>query len=144
MIIIKREKLFVNLSILGSIANIKMIAKKVWIYILSWIWKKQCLDLLKCRVLGAWNYFLSFPEQFPQVLKALGIQFIWNLSTKRIFSQNLFVVNYSCPFLQQKTLGFTTLSTIVIMLKPKKRKQFRFCKIQQNVKLGRLTENVEL
>ena len=49
-----------------------------------------------------------------------------------------------CPFLQQKTLGFTTLSTIVIMLKPKKRRQFRFCKIQQNVKLGRLTENVEL
>ena len=25
---------------------------------------------LKRRVLGAWNYFLSFPEQFPQVLRA--------------------------------------------------------------------------
>ena len=30
----------------------------------------QYVDILKCRVLGAWNYFLSFPEQFPQVLKA--------------------------------------------------------------------------
>ena len=64
----------------------------------------QYWDILKYRVSGAWNYFLSFPEQFPQVL---GIQFIWNLSKKKKIQIKLIysfaLVDYRSVF---KNIGF--------------------------------------
>ena len=86
---------------------------------------------LKRRVLGAWNYFLSFPEQFPQVLKA-GNSIYMKFEHKKNIQQKLSSL-YSFTtknFNQYNNHGY--------------KKKIIFCKIEQNVKLGRLTENVEL
>ena len=58
--------------------------------------------------LGAWNYFLSFPEQFPQVLKA-GNSIYMKFEHKKNIPLKLFLVN------NKKTFHFTSFSIIVKM-----------------------------
>ena len=64
----------------------------------------QYLDILKCRVLGAWNYFLSFPEQFPQVLKAGNSIYMKFEHKKNILLKliHIFSLWTKSPFLQQQ------------------------------------------
>ena len=72
----------------------------------------QYVDILKCRVLGAWNYFLSFPEQFPQVLKAGNSIYMKFEHKKNIWIKLMYIfalVDYRFVF---KNIGLNIMKTM--------------------------------